>query len=89
MGKGGRGVIEKTFLGGVFKRPREYVLYLTVSAYLTVSGFSVHPVNNRWPWVGATGGGAKKFLGGGDKIFGPGEGVRGEYKGKIFLFLPF
>ena len=30
-------------LTGVFKHPCEYVLYLTVSAYLTVSGFSVHP----------------------------------------------
>ena len=27
----------------MFKHIREYVLYLTVSAYLTVSGFSVHP----------------------------------------------
>ncbi len=47
----------------------------------------------RWPWVGATGGGGQKknpwgvavfpALGGGNKIFGPRGGARGEYKGKI------
>ncbi len=31
--------IEKTSLAREFKHPRQYVLYLTVSAYLTVSGF--------------------------------------------------
>ncbi len=30
-------------LASSVKRPRESVLYLTVSAYLTVPGFSVHP----------------------------------------------
>ena len=30
-------------LARVFKHPCESVLYLTVSVYLTVSGFSVHP----------------------------------------------
>ncbi len=33
----------ETALASSVKRPRESVLYLAVSAYLTVSGFSVHP----------------------------------------------
>ncbi len=38
--------IERTSLARVFEHPREYVLYPTLYAYLTVSGFSVHPEGN-------------------------------------------